>query len=102
MKIIITGSSCLAFICGVTRYRRDCLITNSILSMTVCEKCSKHEEYHSCSSCNEHLSSALIPFILALMRPDPVTQWYIANVSFVGKYMGVMLRFMFVISVLSY
>ena len=23
--------------------------------MTVCEKCSKHEEYHSCSSCNQHL-----------------------------------------------
>ena len=23
--------------------------------MTVCEKCNKHEEYHSCSSCNQHL-----------------------------------------------
>jgi hypothetical protein len=23
--------------------------------MTVCEKCSKHEEYHSCSTCNQHL-----------------------------------------------
>jgi hypothetical protein len=23
--------------------------------MTVCEKCSKHEEYHSCSKCNQHL-----------------------------------------------
>jgi hypothetical protein len=23
--------------------------------MTVCQKCSKHEEYHSCSECNQHL-----------------------------------------------
>ena len=23
--------------------------------MTVCEKCSKHEEYHTCSTCNQHL-----------------------------------------------
>ena len=23
--------------------------------MSVCEKCSKHEEYHSCSTCNQHL-----------------------------------------------
>ncbi|MFZ0657043.1 MAG: hypothetical protein WAM19_10405, partial [Nitrososphaeraceae archaeon] len=23
--------------------------------MTVCEKCSKHEEYHSCSTCNQRL-----------------------------------------------
>jgi hypothetical protein len=23
--------------------------------MTACEKCSKHEEYHSCSTCNQHL-----------------------------------------------
>jgi hypothetical protein len=23
--------------------------------MTVCERCSKHEEYHSCSTCNQHL-----------------------------------------------
>jgi ubiquitin len=23
--------------------------------MTVCEKCGKHEEYHSCSECNQHL-----------------------------------------------
>lgn len=23
--------------------------------MTMCEKCSKHEEYHSCSECNQHL-----------------------------------------------
>lgn len=23
--------------------------------MTVCEICSKHEEYHSCSTCNQHL-----------------------------------------------
>jgi hypothetical protein len=23
--------------------------------MTVCERCSKHEEYHTCSTCNQHL-----------------------------------------------
>jgi hypothetical protein len=23
--------------------------------MTLCEKCSKHEEYHTCSTCNQHL-----------------------------------------------
>jgi hypothetical protein len=23
--------------------------------MTMCQKCSKHEEYHSCSTCNQHL-----------------------------------------------
>lgn len=23
--------------------------------MTVCQKCSKYEEYHSCSECNQHL-----------------------------------------------
>ena len=23
--------------------------------MTVCEGCSKHEEYHTCSTCNQHL-----------------------------------------------
>ena len=23
--------------------------------MTVCERCSKHEEYHICSTCNQHL-----------------------------------------------
>jgi hypothetical protein len=23
--------------------------------MTLCEKCSKHEEYHICSTCNQHL-----------------------------------------------
>jgi len=23
--------------------------------MSVCQKCSKHEEYHSCSECNQHL-----------------------------------------------
>ena len=23
--------------------------------MTMCEKCSKHEEYHTCSTCNQHL-----------------------------------------------
>ena len=51
---------------------------------------------------NTYVSIALIQFILVLMRPDPVVQWYIANASFVGKYMVVMLRFMFAINVLSY
>ncbi|HEX2306238.1 MAG TPA: hypothetical protein VHH33_08110 [Nitrososphaeraceae archaeon] len=23
--------------------------------MTVCERCSKHQEYHTCSTCNQHL-----------------------------------------------
>ena len=23
--------------------------------MTLCEKCSKHEEYHTCTTCNQHL-----------------------------------------------
>ena len=23
--------------------------------MTLCERCSKHEEYHTCSTCNQHL-----------------------------------------------
>lgn len=23
--------------------------------MTICERCNKHEEYHTCSTCNQHL-----------------------------------------------
>ncbi|HEX5892785.1 MAG TPA: hypothetical protein VFY41_07985 [Nitrososphaeraceae archaeon] len=23
--------------------------------MTICERCTKHEEYHTCSTCNQHL-----------------------------------------------
>jgi len=51
---------------------------------------------------NTYVLSALIRFVLVLTRQGPVSQWYIASVFFVGKYTEVMLRFMFVIGVLSY
>ena len=33
----------------------DWLLHGGVYELTVCEKCTKHEEYHSCSKCNQHL-----------------------------------------------
>jgi hypothetical protein len=57
---------------------------------------------HVLNVINTYVSIALIQFILVLTLPDPVVQLYITNASFVGKYMGVMLRFKFAINVQSY
>ena len=71
--------------------------------MTLCERCKKNEEYHKCSTCDQHLCiSGFNTVHFGINVEYLVNQWCTTNVSFVVKYMHPMQKSAFARNVLLY
>jgi hypothetical protein len=73
--------------------------------MTVCERCTKNEEYLAYSAYNQHLCMSwinMVHFGINAPREELAALWCITNVFSVGKYMPPMQKAAFVKNVRLY